>query len=79
MELEDTCVKEAKKILKWVKREVQFGSTVGRDYVNTEEIKWNLGKVEGIKFVLNKLLSSKGINKSDFERKHRIHSSSRTL
>ena len=72
MELEDTCVKEAKRVIKWVNKEVQFGNMAGRDYVNMEEIKWNLGKVEGIKYVLNKILKSKGINKSEFERKHGI-------
>ena len=34
------------------------------------EIQWNIGKTEGIKFAIQKVLKSKGIKQSDFEKKH---------
>tara|TARA_R110000744_G_C19096081_1_gene533028 strand:- start:423 stop:638 length:216 start_codon:yes stop_codon:yes gene_type:complete len=70
MELEDILAKEAKEILKWVKKEVNFGNMAGRNYVNMEEIKWNLGKVEGLKSAIQKILKSKGISLKDFEKKY---------
>ena len=70
MELEDTLVKEAKKILRWVEKEVNFGNMAGRQYVNMEEIKWNLGKVEGLKSAIRKILKSKGIKMKDFMKKY---------
>jgi len=70
MELEDTLVKEAKKILRWCDKEVNFGNMAGRQYVNMEEIKWNLGKVEGLKYAIRKILKSKGIKMKDFMKKY---------
>mgnify|MGYP003656894720 FL=1 len=70
MELEETLVKEAKKILRWVDKEVNFGNMAGRDYVNMEEIQWNLGKIEGLKSAIRKILKSKGIKMKDFMNKY---------
>ena len=70
MELEDILAKEAKKILRRIKKEVSFGNMAGRQYVNMEEVKWNLGKVEGLKYAIKKILISKDIKQSDFEKKY---------
>ena len=70
MEIEDMLAKELKKTLKWLKSEHEFGNMAGRNYVNMNEIQWNIGKTEGIKFAIQKVLKSKGIKQSDFEKKY---------
>ena len=72
MEFEDMLVKEAKKILKSAQSDVNFARRVGKAYFNQEEFQWNLGKVEGIKIGIKKILKSKGIKQKDFEKKHDI-------